>query len=123
MEFTSWRGNAVGCYKSVFTDMQILLQHLNVLYWGVEIGQFFHGKIKPSHSLSVFHRFNRDAINCVELQENEVLEFLRKNTLAAELFLEGMNLICYKNHNIGFVKRIGNRVNNLYPKEYRILNM
>jgi NOL1/NOP2/fmu family ribosome biogenesis protein len=49
------------------------------------------------------------------------LQFLRKQDLSAGLFVEGMNLVVCRGQALGFVKRIGNRVNNLYPNSLRIL--
>jgi NOL1/NOP2/fmu family ribosome biogenesis protein len=35
---------------------------------------------------------------------------------------KGFNLLTYRNHPLGFIKNIGNRVNNLYPQQWRILS-
>lgn len=32
----------------------------------------------------------------------------------------GYVVVAYRNHPLGFVKNLGNRANNLYPKEWRI---
>jgi len=39
------------------------------------------------------------------------------------VFTEGINLVGFEGLPLGWVKRIGHRANNLYPKEWRILNV
>ena len=58
-----------------------------------------------------------------ELSLDVAREYLRKQTLDPVLFAEGLNLVCYEGLPIGWAKRVGNRVNNMYPKELRILNL
>lgn len=104
-------------------NIEILLSSVNVRYFGVEMGQIFKGKLKPSHPLAVCRRLNLDSFRNVELSLDEALDFLRKGTQFVEEYNEGINLVCYKSTPLGFVKAIGRRVNNLYPKEYRILQL
>lgn len=59
----------------------------------------------------------------VELQLSDAQDYLRKKEVDAALFDEGVNLVCYAGLPIGWAKRIGARVNNMYPKELRILNL
>ena len=41
--------------------------------------------------------------------------------VAAGAFAEGVNLVCARGRALGFAKRIGNRVNNMYPNTLRII--
>lgn len=94
---------------------------LSVLYSGVALGQLFKGKLKPDPALAFFSGLNRDALPAAELNRDQALQFLRRQEVAAELFVDGVNLVCFAGQALGFVKRIGNRVNNLYPGSLRIL--
>ena len=58
-----------------------------------------------------------------ELEGDQVLEYLRRREVAAERFAEGMNLVTARGRALGFAKRIGNRVNNLYPASLRIVKL
>ena len=51
------------------------------------------------------------------------LDYLRKQSVDPRLFEEGLNLVCYEGMPLGWIKRIGNRCNNLYPKESRIFQL
>ena len=64
---------------------------------------------------------NRSAVKCSEVDEEAALRFLRKQDMVAEPFVEGLNLVMFEGQALGFVKRIGARVNNMYPNSLRIL--
>ncbi len=55
-----------------------------------------------------------------ELAHDEALDYLRRRDVAAHRFAEGMNLVCCGGRPLGWAKRIGSRVNNLYPESLRI---
>jgi NOL1/NOP2/fmu family ribosome biogenesis protein len=45
---------------------------------------------------------------------------LRNEALVIDGVAQGMVLVTYEGVPLGFVKNVGNRCNNLYPKEWRI---
>ena len=92
-----------------------------VCYSGVAMGQLFKGQLKPDPALACFVGLERSALPAAELTETEAIAYLRKQEVAAERFAEGMNLVCREGRPLGFAKRIGGRVNNLYPNGLRIL--
>ena len=64
---------------------------------------------------------NREALPCVDIAEEVAAEYLRRHDIDASLFEQGINLVTSRGQALGFVKRVGNRVNNLYPMSLRIL--
>lgn len=116
--------NAYGYYGSKWKDVKFVAEQMNVLYSGVCMGQLFNGKLKPAHSLALFHDVNRDGVHCANIELEDALRYLRKDDLLdLSPLVEGINLICYEGAPIGWSKRIGGRVNNMLPKELRILNL
>ncbi len=87
------------------------------------MGQIFKGKLKPDWALSQYCGLNRSTVACTELCGEEALDYLRKRDVAAARFAEGVNLVLCDGLALGFVKRIGARVNNMYPNSLRIMNM
>ena len=85
------------------------------------MGQIFKGKLKPDGALAFYVGLNRDAVATAELSLDEALQFLRKLDMSAEPFVEGVNMVLYKGLPLGFVKRVGARVSNMYPASLRIL--
>ena len=55
----------------------------------------------------------------IELNYNEALQYLRREAVRVPA-PRGMVLICYKGYVLGPGKCVGNRINNLYPEQWRI---
>jgi 16S rRNA C967 or C1407 C5-methylase (RsmB/RsmF family)/NOL1/NOP2/fmu family ribosome biogenesis protein len=96
-----------------------LTKYLNVKYFGVELGKFNKEHFIPNHefALSILPKtgFIRK-----ELSKQEALDFLRKEDLQLDLEEEGWVLVSYAGLPLGWIKNIGSRINNYYPKEWRI---
>lgn len=117
-------GDIVYGYSSaVMEDVIQLSESLSVVYSGVAMGQIFKGTLKPEHSLALFVGRNRDVVPEVELSLEDAQNYLRRQDIDAKQFSEGVNVVTYKGVAIGFIKRIGARCNNMYPKDLRILNL
>lgn len=110
-----------GWYAEQYEAVKLLSELLPVVYSGVAMGQLFKGKLKPDQALAHFVGLNRERVAVAELDREEALGYLRKGEVAAEKFSEGLNLVCSEGRPLGFAKRIGARVNNLYPNILRIL--
>lgn len=123
MTFSAIGDNIYGYYTDTYEEVKKLSGFLSVIYSGVLMGQVFKNKLKPEHPLALFHDINRDAIPVSDLDMETALKYLRKQDIPVELLLEGINLLTYENLPIGWIKRIGARSNNLYPKELRIQNL
>ena len=114
--------NGVSLINSDFyADLRQLGQYLNVIYAGVEVGESIHGKLKPSHALSLWADLPEKIFPNIDVDIETAREYLRKNNIGVGMYGEGYNTVAYNGLPIGFVKRIGGRVNNLYPKESRIM--
>ncbi|MFI3266125.1 MAG: rRNA cytosine-C5-methylase [Rikenellaceae bacterium] len=114
------------CYafeKSTFEDVKLVAQSLSATYSGVAMGRFFGSDFKPEHSLALYHGLNREAVPNIELSYEQAIEYLRKHDIDAELFEQGLNLLCYQGTPIGWLKRSGTRTTNMLPKELRIMNL
>ena len=101
--------------------VKALGEALPVIYAGVAMGQLFKGRLRPDPALAFFCGLNRDAVPAAELDEEQTLRFLRRQEIGAGPFAEGINLVCARGRALGFAKRIGNRVNNMYPNSLRII--
>lgn len=86
------------------------------------MGQLFNGSLKPDHSLAMFHDMYPYAATTSALPIESAIRYLAKEELTADMFAEGMNIVTFQGHALGWAKRIGRRVNNLYPKQLAIIN-
>ena len=121
MRFFSAGDTIYACWAEHYDEIKALSSRLAVIYSGVALGQIFKGKLKPDGALAFYVGLNRDAVATAELSLDEALQFLRKQDMSAEPFVEGVNMVLYKGLPLGFVKRVGARVNNMYPASLRIL--
>lgn len=121
MRFAQAGDTCYGWYAEQADEVRRLSELLPVVYSGVAMGQLFKGCLRPDPALAFFAGLNRGALPAAELTEEEALAYLRKQEVAAERFAQGMNLVCREGRALGFAKRIGGRVNNLYPNALRIL--
>lgn len=121
-----WMFTAVGdcCYAwpaAQAEAVRMLSETLPVIYSGVAMGQLFKGVLKPDPALAFFTGLNRGAVAVAEVTDEEAVRYLRRLDPAVGGLAEGMNLLCVRGRGLGFAKRIGNRVNNLYPNSLRIM--
>ena len=121
MRFFAAGDTLYGCRKEHYDEVEALAGTLAVIYSGVAMGQVFKGKLKPDSALALYAGVNHDAVACCEVDEQEALKFLRKQDMDAAQFSEGVNMVLYGGRPLGFVKRVGARVNNMYPNSLRIL--
>jgi NOL1/NOP2/fmu family ribosome biogenesis protein len=124
MHFATLNGERVfGYYAKHREIVNALAEILTVLHSGVEAGQIIHGKLKPEHALALFHDVSREAVPVAELDRENALRYLRREALDPDLFDEGLDLVTFDSLPLGWIKRIGRRANNLYPVDWRILNV
>ena len=55
----------------------------------------------------------------IQLTEKEALHYLHGDTFPLEAGV-GIHLVTFENQALGYIKHLGNRFNNLFPKEWRI---
>ncbi len=122
MSFYMVADTIYGYYMAQVDAVKRLAESLNVIYSGVAIGQIFKGKMSPDGALALFAGVNRDAVAVAELDDEQIITYLRRGEVAAENFEEGLNLVTdMSGYAVGYVKRIGQRVNNRYLSSLRIL--
>ncbi|MBO5882065.1 MAG: rRNA cytosine-C5-methylase [Alistipes sp.] len=117
-------GDDIYAYNSAVAEAIVTLsENLSVVYSGVAMGRIFKQKLKPEHPLALYVGLNRDVVPMVDVELDDAVDYLRRNDISAAQFAEGINVVGYKGVPIGFVKRIGARCNNMYPKDLRIVKL
>ncbi len=100
--------------------IQFLMRQLKVRYAGVELGIIAKNDLVPEHALALSTIISKN-LYAIELNEKDALNYLRRNEIAVETLHKGWALTKFKGFSLGWLKLLGNRVNNYYPKEWRIL--
>lgn len=97
---------------------------IDIIHHGVTLGHIKGRNIIPAHSLALSTALNRDAFPNVEISRDNALSYLRCESVTLPPSTpRGYILLTTGNSPIGFVKNLGNRVNTLYPRDWRIRNL
>lgn len=102
-------------------QMELILQlqnELRVIKMGTELGTINKGKLAPHHALAMdIHLLqNKQGL---ELTREQALRYLKGETFDLKGD-RGQQLVTFEGIPLGWVNHLGNRFNNLYPKEWRI---
>ena len=100
--------------------LKSIIWDLNPIKIGCKIGQNIKGKIKYSHELAFSHELKKDAFELIEVSYEDAIRFLQKKVLSEVPNIKSWGLITFQNQPLGWVKKVGGRLNNYYPKEFRI---
>jgi 16S rRNA C967 or C1407 C5-methylase (RsmB/RsmF family)/NOL1/NOP2/fmu family ribosome biogenesis protein len=103
-----------------FDEFNFLSQQLHVVSKGTAMAEIKHEKLIPEHSLALSIHLNKLKFISFELSLEQALTYLRKETLNQLDTEKGFALVTYQNHPLGWINRLGNRINNLYPAAWRI---
>lgn len=96
------------------------LPPLNFVTRGIAIATIMRNKVVPEHALALSVNISQDAFPAIDLTKEEALKYLAKETIEAHDNERGFAIMRYNGNNLGFVNRLGNRINNMYPANWRI---
>jgi len=92
---------------------------LNCVQYGIPVADAQKG-LKPLHELSQSIQLNTSVFHITELCKDEALKFLAKEDFKVNDSHKGIALMMHDGASLGWMNLLGNRANNLYPKEWRI---
>lgn len=99
------------------------LRHLDVALrnkgFGLEMGLFKGTDFVPAHALALSTAVTKDVAG-VDLNREEALRYFKKENLVLQESVKGWLVARYEGLNLGWMKGVGNRVNNYLPKDWRI---
>ena len=96
---------------------------ITILYKGCEIGEDIKGRLKPSPALALYCHLNKKQLPCMDLDLPTALQYLRREDIRTEAPRGEWVLLTHCGIALGWAKEVGNRLNNYYPKEWRIHNL
>lgn len=117
------KGDTIGVIPRKHADfIQQLSSRTGILYQGCELGEIIKGKSKPTHALALSPVLAKNNIQIQEVDLQTAIQYLKKEEIRFEAPQGEWILISYLSIPLGWVKEVGNRINNYYPKEWRIRN-
>ena len=119
-DFVQEGDRVIALPKEHYAAMLVLLQKMRVLHCGLPIADIKNNKLIPVHALAMSRALNRSAFPIVELEREQALAYLHRETLSLPDAPKGVVLLAFDGAVLGLAKNVGNRANNLYPAEWRI---
>lgn len=101
-------------------DMFYLMQQLYVRQAGIPMGEVKGKDFIPTQELALSVDLNPN-LPTVQLDKEKALTFLKSETFKPDTDLRGWCLAQYEGFNLGWMKVMDGRINNYYPKDWRIL--
>lgn len=120
--FFQWNDLISFIPSSKLIETQLVLDHLSIMSTGTKTATVKHNKFIPEHALAMSQSLNTTNIHSLEFSLDEALNYLRKNTVTRDETKKGFALAMYKSLPLGWMNVIPNRINNLYPSNWRIRN-
>lgn len=98
-----------------------LQKKLHIIYKGVEIGQIKGRDLVPAQALALSTALRPNVFPTEEIDYPTAIAYLRREAIMLpEGSPRGLVLLTYGGRPLGFVKNLGNRSNNLFPKQFAI---
>ncbi len=102
-------------------ELLILQSALYIKKAGVKTGTVIRNELIPAHELAVSTIISED-ITSIEVDKETALQYLRRADIKLNESRKGWALLRFQQTALGWVKILPGRINNYYPKDWRILN-
>jgi NOL1/NOP2/fmu family ribosome biogenesis protein len=106
--------------EGLLAEISVLQSACYLKRAGVPLGRWSVKEFIPEHDLAL-SKLVHPELPFLSLSREQALSYLRKDELAVETDHRGWMLVQYAGLNLGWIKALPGRINNYYPKEWRIL--
>jgi 16S rRNA C967 or C1407 C5-methylase (RsmB/RsmF family)/NOL1/NOP2/fmu family ribosome biogenesis protein len=117
-EVINWKEKLVAIPAQHKEIIMVLQTQLRIFKLCTTIGELTPKGFVPGKELAMNPSLNT-MHECISLTEKEALNYLHGDTFKLNGNF-GYQLMCFEQIPLGWIKHLGNRFNNLYPKEWRI---
>lgn len=114
----NWNDRLLALPKDQEDAMLHVQAQLRLQKMGTTLGEVSRKGIIPSEELALDPFLNKFQAR-IDVERQHALQYLHGDTFALP-GQHGYQLITFENEPLGWIKHLGNRFNNLYPKEWRI---
>ena len=119
--FIKQKEDVIAMPRHLEFDLATIQFSLYIKKAGVKLGSIVRNELIPGHELAVSTILN-NALPFVEVDKETALQYLRRQEIKITTGHKGWALLTYQQLKLGWVKVLPNRINNYYPKEWRILH-
>ncbi|MCM1518206.1 MAG: hypothetical protein NC117_06165 [Pseudoflavonifractor sp.] len=97
-------------------------RNLDVIHAGITLAAAKGRDLIPSQSIALSTALRPGVWPTVEVDYPTAIAYLRRESITLPDDQRGIVLLTYRDRPLGFAKNLGNRANNLYPADWRILS-
>jgi 16S rRNA C967 or C1407 C5-methylase (RsmB/RsmF family)/NOL1/NOP2/fmu family ribosome biogenesis protein len=101
------------------SDFELLKNSLYLKKAGIRVGKEGENDWIPDHELALAN-FLKDDAPSMDIAKLDALRFLRGEPFETTIRDKGWRVVSYQSHRLGWVKLLDRRMNNYYPKSWRI---
>ncbi len=120
LDFIKFYDDIGGFSKSVAQEVNKVTSALKIKKLPLYIGQL-KGKDFVPHAYLAYQNIISNNVIKTNVDTTTALQYLRKQPFTLIEASKGFSLLAYENFNLGWMKNLGNRINNYYPANWRIL--
>ncbi|MBC7848894.1 MAG: RNA methyltransferase [Chitinophagaceae bacterium] len=127
LEFIKVGDSIMAIPASLVSDInRLIASSIYIRQIGIRLGKFAGDQLIPDHALAMSGLL-RQSFVAVSLKYQQALQYLRREEVSLdemrsdEKVQNGWTLVKFENFKLGWIKVLSNRINNYYPREWRIL--
>ena len=120
LEILRFENSLLAFPAALMPELFQIKANLRIIHAGVKIGEIKQKDLIPAHELALSPVLNRSLFPEIDLSLEDAITYLKRDDISPGSQEKGWNLITYRNTPLGWVKNLGNRFNNAFPKEWRI---
>lgn len=117
--FQTEKGTIFALQVDLIESYKLLSSVLYKSTYGLQVGMLKGKELIPSHHLAVSKDVAKD-LPTIQLDKQQALKYLKRENFELTQGTQGWCLVQFDGVNLGWVKGLEHRLNNYYPKEWRI---
>ncbi len=102
-------------------ELRVIQAALYIKKAGIKLGTVIRNELIPDHELALSTAIS-PSVGSVEADKTISLQYLRLEEIKLPASGKGWSLLTHQQLPLGWIKILPNRINNYYPKAWRILN-
>jgi NOL1/NOP2/fmu family ribosome biogenesis protein len=119
--FIKQKEDVIAMPNHLENDLATIQFSLYIKKAGVKLGSIIRNELIPDHELALSAIIN-GTLPSVEVDKETALQYLRRQEIKIASDIKGWALLTHQHLPLGWVKVLPNRINNYYPKDWRIFN-
>ena len=119
--FIRQKEQVIAMPRHLENDLTAIQFSLYIKKAGITLGSLIRSELIPDHELALSTIINRE-LPFIEVDKETALQYLRRQDITLATTYKGWVLLTHQHLLLGWIKVLPNRINNYYPKEWRIFN-